>query len=81
MRIWTTKEGNIASVGYDLKTQKLEVVFRTTPESVYTYNSITPLMFAEMVGVESLGSWFAKSIRPFAEKYPFTKSLNPDFQK
>lgn len=81
MRKWKTDEGNIASVGYDLKTQKLEVVFRTTPEHVYTYSSVTPLMFAEMVGAESIGSWFAKSIRPFAEKYPFVKSANPDLQK
>lgn len=64
---------NIDSVGYDVSTRTLEVVFNTDPSSVYRYKNVDAEMFAKLVNAESVGFFFAKNIRPHTWLYPYEK--------
>ena len=68
-------EGNISEIGYDGEDWTMAVVFRDVPEYVYEYKNISPAVFCQLINAESTGSFFAKSIRPHTEQFPFTKSL------
>ena len=43
------------------------------PGSEYHYQNVTPEMHQEFMAAESIGSYFGRNIKPFQEKYPFTK--------
>jgi hypothetical protein len=43
------------------------------PGSEYHYQNVTPEMHQEFMAAESIGSYFGRNIKPFPEKYPFTK--------
>lgn len=68
-------DGNIAEIGYDVRTSTMEIVFRDVPEYLYTYKDVPSKTFCELLNAESVGSHFAKTIRPHPSVFPFTKSL------
>ena len=43
------------------------------PGSEYHYGNITPLIHGNLMEAPSIGSYFGKVIKPFPDKYPFTK--------
>jgi len=53
---------NIKSVGYDPATKLMHVEFSNG--GVYEYSGIEPHVHNEFVGADSMGSHFAKFIRP-----------------
>jgi hypothetical protein len=82
---WTKVESSqIAEVGYGeglYGPETLALRFPPTkkqkaagePGSEYHYQNVTPEMHQEFMAAESIGSYFGRNIRPFPEKYPFTK--------
>lgn len=54
----------------------LEIEFKGG--SVYQYSNVTHEIFAGLMTAESVGSYFGKNIKPFPEKYPFTKIRGTD---
>jgi hypothetical protein len=67
------ESSNIAAVGYDPVSQMMEIVFVTDPTTIYRYAGISAQHYTELLNADSIGSFFGKSIRPFAKKYPFVK--------
>lgn len=71
----------IVSVGHDAATNTLEIEFRNNsgkdqeprPNSVYQYKNVDIALHEQLVGAESVGSFFYRHIKPFKEKYPYTK--------
>lgn len=71
----------IASIGYDLGTQTLEIEFKPfqkagqepRPNTVYQYQNVTPALHESLMGAESVGSFFRREIKPHADKYPYQK--------
>jgi hypothetical protein len=45
----------------------MEIVFTTTPETIYRYSNVPMDVFCELINAESVGSYFAKRIR---KQYP-----------
>jgi hypothetical protein len=39
----------------------------------YEYGNVTSRQYQGLIGAESIGAYFGKNIKPFPEKYPFTK--------
>jgi len=69
----------IEAIGYSTATKVLEVEFKPTrnkpdqPGSIYQYRNVPPQLHDELMKAESVGSYFIKQIKPFADRYPFTK--------
>ncbi len=60
----------IEAVGYDEKNERIEVVFKATPDQVYQYVG-TEHEFVLLVTADSVGSHFHKTLK----KRQFTKSM------
>jgi hypothetical protein len=80
--IWQTVESSqIESVGYEAETETLGIRFKPTrkqeaakePGSEYHYSFVPEDVHAALVTAASVGGWFAQHIKPFPEKYPYTK--------
>jgi hypothetical protein len=71
------QSSQIAKIGYDTATQTLAVQFAPkengTAGSVYHYSQFSDEDFAAFKNSESLGKHFYKHIKPFKEKYPYTR--------
>jgi len=73
------ESSQIESIGYQLATNTLEIEFKPTrnkpdqPGSIYQYRNVPPKIYEELMKAESQGSFFIKNIKPFADRYPFTK--------
>ena len=67
----------ITSIGYDATTKTLAVLFKggTSP---YHYANVPASLFVDMIVAESIGSFFYKNIKPFKEKFPYTKQPAPE---
>lgn len=67
----------IAKIGHAAEGNVLAIQFSNrkdgSPGSVYHYQNVTPELFAEFKSAESIGSHFYKHIKPFKDKYPYTK--------
>ena len=63
----------LASVGYDLEKQILELEFKSKkegqPSSVYQYSNVTPEKYAEFMAAESQGKFFIANLKNRVE-YP-----------
>jgi len=53
--------GNLASVGYDAKTQTLEIEFKD--RSIYQYFGVPPTVHAELLAAQSVGSYLARNVK------------------
>jgi hypothetical protein len=66
----------IAAIGHDAATQTLAIQFKNSKGatgSTYHYSNFTAADFAAFQAAESKGKHFGANIKPFADKYPYTK--------
>lgn len=67
----------IEAIGYEQsvgsKAEAMEVVFKSSPDTVYRYERVSADTFAALVASESIGKTFHELFRK--TKYPFTKAL------
>ncbi|MBB1060384.1 KTSC domain-containing protein [Marilutibacter spongiae] len=66
----------IAAIGHDPETNTLAIRFKTwkgEPSSLYHYANFTADDFAAFQEAESKGRHFGAHIKPFPEKYPYTR--------
>ena len=68
MRRRSVSSSSVASVGYDAKTQTLEIEFQSG--SVYDYGEVPPEVFKGLMEAPSKGRFFSNEIRG---QYPSTK--------
>jgi len=73
MRRFAVESTNLAEVGYDTLTTKLEVVFRADPRWVYTYKYVGMAKFVKLITAISIGQYFDKHIRAKSKLHPYTK--------
>ena len=73
------ESSQIHSIGHDAETNTLAIRFYRGygrdqhPGALYHYDNFTAQDFEAFKNAESIGRHFGKNIKPFAEKYPFTK--------
>lgn len=70
------ESSQVHAIGHDPETQTLAVHFKHWKGefvSVYHYANVTADDFAAFLAAESKGRHFGQHIKPFADKYPFTK--------
>lgn len=67
------ESSNIHSVCYVPEEQKLGIVFHSNTRAEYWYDGVSQDLFDSFVAADSLGSFFAKEIRPFPDRFPFVK--------
>lgn len=78
------ESSQIAAIGHDPETNTLAIRFkpyRSSPDkpgALYHYDNFTAEDFAAFLGSESYGRHFGKHIKPFPEKYPYTKVAESD---
>jgi len=70
-----TQGRNIATVGYDVASQTLEVEFSSG--GIYSYASVPPDVHDKLIHAESQGGYFARFVRPCFE----CTHLNPKPKK
>ena len=69
----------IHAIGHDAETNTLAIRFtrggfaNPAPGSLYHYQNFTAQDFEAFKGAESIGRHFGQHIKPFADKFPFTK--------
>lgn len=68
MRRKPVSSSSVASVGYDPKSQMLELEFHSG--SVYEYREVPPEVFRDLMEAPSKGRFFASEIRG---QYPSTR--------
>lgn len=57
------RSGNIASVGYDARTQTLEIEFRSG--GVYQYAGVPEKRYQALMKATAIGSYFIREIKPW----------------
>jgi hypothetical protein len=70
------ESSQIHSIGHDAATSTLAIRFKDfkgAPSSLYHYQNMPAEEFEAFRTAESIGSHFYKHIKPFADKYPYTK--------
>ena len=73
------ESSQIHALGHDAETNTLAIRFTSGhgpdrgPGSLYHYANVTAEDFAAFKGAESIGKHFGRYIKPFPEKYPFTR--------
>lgn len=71
------QSSQIAAVGYDPATQTLEVELKSfnqdRPNSVYQYSNVPQQVADELVGAESVGTYFGRTIKARPDLYPYKK--------
>jgi hypothetical protein len=72
MRRRSVSSSSVASVGYDPKSQTLELEFHSG--SVYEYHEVPPETFRDLMAAPSKGRFFASEIRG---QYPSNRLENP----
>jgi hypothetical protein len=68
------ESSQIHSIGHDAESSTLAIRFKSkdgSPAALYHYSNVSAEDFVAFKGTESIGSHFYKSIKPFAERYPF----------
>lgn len=77
MHMKEVKSSQLHSVGFDPETGTMAITFRGKdgPGSTYHYANCTQAMHDECMQAESVGNWFGKTLKPNAEKFPFTKQV------
>lgn len=70
------ESSQIKSVGHDPDIRALEIEFHGG--SVYRYDNVDQYYFDSMIAAESVGRYFGQVIKPFPDKFPFTKIRGTD---
>lgn len=63
MRHVNVTSSNVASIGYDEPTRKMEVKFKGG--STYEYDNVPPEVHAKFLNASSAGGHFAAHVRPY----------------
>lgn len=81
MRLLTVTDSDIIeAVGYDQSIEALGVVFKSSPDTMYSYGGVKPETFGRLVSADSIGKAFHELFRK--TKHPFTKSTRePEIKK
>lgn len=71
----SVESSQIHAIGYDAASNTLAIQFKskTGIGSVYHYANVTGEDFAAFRDAESIGSHFYKHIKPFPDKFPYTR--------
>lgn len=71
------ESSQIASIGYDADTKTMEIEFvQRDPNrkpSIYQYANVDSEDYINFLGADSIGRHFGAFIKPFPQKYPYTK--------
>lgn len=73
------ESSQIHSIGHDPGTNTLAIRFYRgfgrdqVPGSIYHYANVSSDEFQKFKTADSIGRHFGKEIKPFADKYPYTK--------
>lgn len=72
------ESSQIKSIGHNSETNQLEIEFisRATDgrlPSIYQYEHVTSEDHEKLLNAESIGHHFGAYIKPFPQKYPYTK--------
>lgn len=62
------QSSNLLAIGYDPSTETLEVEFLDS--SVYEYRNVPQVVYDQLMGASSLGSYFNREI---SRNYPYSK--------
>lgn len=76
VRLQEVKSSQIAAIGHHPETETLVIQFKNWKGeigSTYHYANFTTADFEAFKNADSLGRHFGKNIKPFADKYPYTK--------
>ncbi len=69
----------ISAIGWDEATQTLAIQFKpgfktpNVPGSIYHYENVSKEDYAAFSAAESTGKYFYRHIKPFPQKFPYTK--------
>ncbi len=74
MQMQAVQSSQINAIGYNAATLKMRIEFK--PGSLYEYSNVPPDLFEKFAKAESTGSFFYKNIKPFPDKYPYTKLVD-----
>lgn len=69
----SVESSQIQAIGYDAATQTLAIQFKSGKQAVYHYANVDAELYQAFSMAESVGSFFYKNIKPFPEKYPYTR--------
>ncbi|MGA4275619.1 KTSC domain-containing protein [Ralstonia nicotianae] len=70
------ESSQIHSIGHDPESNKLAIRFKTKdgrPTSLYHYDHVTAADFEAFRTADSIGSFFKRNIKPFADKHPYER--------
>jgi len=70
------ESSQIAAIGHDPETNTLAIQFKNWKgerTSLYHYANVAANDFEAFKGAESLGRHFGRHIKPFADRYPYTR--------
>ena len=76
VKLIEVQSSQIHAIGHDPETNTLAIRFKNWKgevTSLYHYANFTADDFAAFLAAESKGKHFGKNIKPFPDKYPFTK--------
>ena len=76
VKLIEVQSSQIHAIGHDPETNTLAIRFKNWKgevTSLYHYANFTADDFAAFLAAESKGKHFGKNIKPFIEKYPFTR--------
>lgn len=71
MKLTAVQSSQINAIGFAAATKTMRIEFKSG--SLYEYANITPDLFEAFSKAPSVGSFFYKNIKPFADKYPYVK--------
>lgn len=69
----SVESSQIQAIGYDTASQTLAIQFKSGKQAVYHYANVDAELYQAFSTAESVGSFFYKHIKPFPEKYPYTR--------
>lgn len=69
----SVESSQIQAIGYDAASQTLAIQFKSGKQAVYHYAKVDAALYQEFSTAESIGSFFYRNIKPFPEKYPYTR--------
>lgn len=76
VKLIEVQSSQIHAIGHDPETNTLAVRFKNWKGEItglYHYANVTAADFAEFQSAPSKGRHFGQHIKPFTDKYPFTK--------
>ncbi len=76
------ESSQIAAIGHDgVDTLQIDFPRKGGGVSRYQYTGVSPELFEEFKGAESVGSFFYKYIKPNPQDYPFTRLADQKEEK